>query len=115
MKAKMRQHCSIVFVTVPSMKVARGIARLCVEKRLAACANLVPGIESHYQWRGKLERGKEVLMIFKTTRACLRPLRENVLRNHPYDTPEFISFPIEFGAAGYLDWIACAVNSRCGK
>ena len=79
-----------------------------MEERLPACANLAPGIESHYWWRGKIERGAEVLIIFKTTRRRLAALEKLILQNHPYDTPEFVVLPLQAGTERYLKWIAAS-------
>ncbi len=96
----------IVFVTAPDLEVARGLARQLLEARLVACANLVPGVESHYRWEGKLCAEGEVLMVLKTTTDRLAELEDCVLAGHPYDTPEFVVLPIESGSARYLDWLA---------
>ena len=76
-----------------------------MEARLVACANLIPKIESHYWWQGKLEKSAEVLIIFKTARKHLKALEKRILAAHPYDTPEFIVLPIAAGSKRYLDWI----------
>jgi periplasmic divalent cation tolerance protein len=102
---------SIVLVTAPDRKAARQLAALALQGRLAACANLVPGVESHYWWRGKIERGAEVLVIFKTTRRRLAALEELILTKHPYDTPEFLVLPLQAGTERYLDWLAASVVS----
>ncbi|HEY9173933.1 MAG TPA: divalent-cation tolerance protein CutA [Verrucomicrobiae bacterium] len=96
---------AVALVTVPDLKTARRLAKLALEAKLMACANLVPRIESHYRWQGKLERGSEVLMVMKTTRARLTELEKLVLANHPYDTAEFIVLPLTGGARRYLNWI----------
>ncbi len=101
---------AIVFVTAPSLKVARKLARAALGARLAACANLAPGLESHYWWRGKMERSAEVLMIFKTTRHRLPALEKLVLEQHPYDTPEFVVLPLNAGTERYLAWVQEAVK-----
>jgi periplasmic divalent cation tolerance protein len=101
-----RTH-SVALVTAPSLKVARLLARAALEARLVACANLIPRIESHYWWQGRLESGAEVLVVFKTTRARLAPLQKLILSKHPYDTPEFIILPITAGSRRYLEWMSC--------
>jgi periplasmic divalent cation tolerance protein len=101
---------SIVLVTAPNLKTARHLAASALKSRLAACANLIPTVESHYWWRGKIGRGAEVLMIFKTTRRRLAALEELILREHPYDTPEFVVLPIEAGSERFLDWLADSVR-----
>lgn len=96
---------AVVLVTAPDLKTARRLARLALEAKLIACANLVSKIESHYRWKGKLERGNEVLMVMKTTRPRLAALEKLILANHPYDTAEFIVLPLSTGAKRYLNWI----------
>jgi periplasmic divalent cation tolerance protein len=76
---------------------------------LIACANLVPRVESHYWWQGRLERGAEVLLVLKTTRARLAALEKLVLARHPYDTPEFLVLPLQAGTARYLAWLGASV------
>ena len=95
----------IVLVTAPNLPVARKIAKTALKAKLAACANIVPRIESHYWWKGKLEASAEVLIIFKSTKAKLAALESTVVANHPYDTPEVISFPLSSSNAKYLKWL----------
>ena len=102
---------AVALVTAPDLKVARKLAKIILRARLAACANLVPKLESHYWWQGKLETSAEVLMLLKTTHALLKKLEQCVLEHHPYDTPEFIVLPIISGQKRYLNWIAQSVNS----
>ncbi len=104
MKRASTRHL-ICLVTAPDIKTARRLARAVLLKRLAACANLVPGVESHYWWQGKLEKGREVLILFKTTQARLPKLEALVRENHPYDTPEIIALSIDSGYERYLSWI----------
>lgn len=96
----------IVFVTAPDLKTARKLARVALEARLVACANLIPKIESHYWWQGKMERSAEVLLVFKTEKRHIAKLGKLILANHPYDTPEFITLPLQEGNRRYLDWIS---------
>jgi periplasmic divalent cation tolerance protein len=77
-----------------------------VEKKLAACANIVAGVDSIYRWKGKVERAREVLVVMKTTVGRLRELEREVKRMHSYDVPEFIVLPIVAGSREYLQWIA---------
>ena len=102
---KKAQHARLVFVTTPDLKVARRLARAALEARLAACANILPKIESHYWWQGNLERSGEQLVLFKTTRVRLPRLEALVLALHPYETPEFITTALAEGQARYLEWI----------
>ena len=95
----------IVLVTAPDADAGRKLAGAILEARAAACVNIVPGLESHYWWQGKLEQSAEVLIIFKTTVKMQIALRDCVLANHPYETAEFITQPIDFGSDAYLAWI----------
>ncbi len=103
---------AVVLVTVPEIEAARGLARTILGERLVACVNLVPKVESHYWWDGRVESGEEVLMIIKTTRARLERLYERVVELHPYDTPEFLVLGVDSGSGKYLDWVtaSCAVE-----
>ena len=100
----------VVFVTAPDIAVARKLAQGILENRLAACANLVSGVESHYRWEGKLCAEAEVLMILKTTGDRLAALEDFVLAEHLYDTPEFVAVKIEAGSRRYLDWVTGSVS-----
>ena len=100
----------LVLVTAPDLKTARALAKSALNAKLVACANLVPKIESHYWWQGKLEASAEVLIIFKTTRTKLAALQKLVVAEHPYDTPEFIALPLAAGNAKYLAWLAESVG-----
>jgi periplasmic divalent cation tolerance protein len=84
---------------------AREIGRAIVQKELAACANILPGVESIYRWKGKVDQAREVLVIMKTSAARLRELEREVKRLHSYDVPEFIVLPIVAGSKEYLKWI----------
>ncbi|HWD93617.1 MAG TPA: divalent-cation tolerance protein CutA [Verrucomicrobiae bacterium] len=95
----------LALVTAPDLKTARRLARAALEARLIACANLVPRIESHYWWQGKIERDVEVLLLLKTTASRLAQLEKLILSKHPYDTPEFIVLPLKGGNRRYLEWI----------
>ena len=95
----------VVLVTAPKLTVARKLARGILKNRLAACANLVPGVESYYWWEGKICRDPEILMVMKTSRAKLKALENFVLAEHPYDTPEFLVLPIDSGSRRYLKWV----------
>jgi periplasmic divalent cation tolerance protein len=105
----------IVLVTAPSLKVARQLAKCALTQRAAACANLIPRVESHYWWQGKLEKSAEVLIVFKTPARELEKLENLVLENHPYDTPEFIALELTAGNRRYLDWLEKETNCVAGS
>ena len=100
---------AVVLVTAPDVKTARKLARAALAARLIACANLIPKIESHYRWQGKIESGAEVLLVLKTTTARLAALEKMIVTKHPYDTPEFLVLPISRGHKRYLDWVEQSV------
>ncbi len=97
---------AVVLVTAPDLKTARALAKDALQARLIACANLVPKMESHYWWRGKIESGAEVLLVLKTPKSRLAALEKLILAKHPYDTPEFLVLPLSAGSKKYLDWLA---------
>ena len=95
-----------VYMTAGLPEEARAIGRVLVTERLAACANLVPGLTSIYRWQGAIQHDSEWLLIIKT-RGTVYPLLEARIRElHSYNTPEIIALPIQTGSAAYLDWIA---------
>jgi periplasmic divalent cation tolerance protein len=101
----------VVFVTCPTRALARKIARAVVQRRLAACVNVVHSpIESFYTWKGKLESGREFLLVIKTTAKRLAGLEREVMRLHEYDVPEFIALPITEGSTKYLSWLEKSVK-----
>lgn len=98
--------------TAPDSTVAEALATGIVEERLAACANVVPGITSVYWWDGRVQRDGEVLVIFKTTEDRLDELRSRLVELHPYDVPEVLAFPVPAGSDDYLAWVREEVRSR---
>jgi periplasmic divalent cation tolerance protein len=100
------KNMRIALVTCPSLAVARKIARAVVQKRLAACVNVVHSpVDSFYTWKGKLEQAREHLLVIKTTTKRLAQLEREVHRLHSYDVPEFIVIPIIAGSRKYLYWL----------
>lgn len=83
--------------------------------KLAACVNIVPGIVSHYSWKGKRHRDAEGLLIAKTSTAKLRALTAWVEKNHPYDVPEVLALSVDAGSKPYLKWLAGELPSRISR
>lgn len=102
----------MVLCTFPDIDTARQIGTSLVEKQLAACVNLVPGVESIYRWQGKTESAPEVLAVFKTTGAAYPAFATALAEAHPYEVPEIIS--LEPGAVdgSYLDWCLRSVSAE---
>ncbi|MEW5821087.1 MAG: divalent-cation tolerance protein CutA [Cyanobacteriota bacterium] len=96
---------AVVLITVPGEEIGLKIAKSLVEKKLAACVNIVPGIRSIYSWEGKICDDKELLLIVKTKPAFFDELKNEVVCLHEYDVPEIILLPIEDGNRSYLQWI----------
>jgi len=94
-----------VYITVGTMHDAQTIAESLVQKRLAACVNLLPSMESVYRWQGKIERDAEVVLIAKTTNERFDALAVETRRLHPYACPCVVGMPITHGTADYLTWI----------
>jgi periplasmic divalent cation tolerance protein len=101
---KAGKNVAVVLVTAPEMRTARRLARAAVQGRLAACANLLPNLESHYWWQGKLSKSSEVLIVLKTTARKLAALERLIVAAHPYDTPEFVALPVARVNRRYLRW-----------
>jgi periplasmic divalent cation tolerance protein len=100
----------VVLTTAGSEEEARKIARALVERRLAACATLVPHVCSIYHWKGKIEEAREWLLLIKTTAAMFDHVREALGELHSYEIPECICLPMEDGSTGYLEWVAESVS-----
>jgi periplasmic divalent cation tolerance protein len=94
---------------VPALKTARTLAKAALEAKLIACANLIPKVESHYRWQGKIESASEVLMILKTAKSRLAALEKLISARHPYDTPEFLVLPLKAVSRRYLAWLADSI------
>jgi periplasmic divalent cation tolerance protein len=101
-----RPVARLVYVTAPTQAEAESLARLAVTRRLAACANILPGMRSLYWWQGKLEEAEEVVLLLKTTEALAGELTRAIASAHSYDCPCVVVLPIEGGHRGFLDWIA---------
>ncbi len=81
------------------------MAHALVEKRLAACVNIMPGVRSVYRWKEAIEEEEEVLLVVKSSRALLDELREEIERLHSYEVPEVIALPVVDGSERYLSWM----------
>jgi periplasmic divalent cation tolerance protein len=96
----------VVLSTCGSAEEAGRVARALVEKRLAACVNVLPGVRSVYRWKDAIEDEEEVLLLIKTSRALVEELRGEIERLHSYEVPEVIALAIVDGSEGYLAWMS---------
>jgi periplasmic divalent cation tolerance protein len=101
-----------ILLTAPDVDVAERVGRALVEERLAACANIVPGVVSLFRWEGEVQREAEVLVIVKTTDERVEDVRARVVELHPYQVPEVLVLPVLAGHAPYLDWVRGEVTGR---
>jgi periplasmic divalent cation tolerance protein len=94
----------VVLCTFPNLDQARQIGAALIETQVAACVNLLPGVESIYRWEGEVERAGEVLALIKTTRYA--DLEAKIRELHPYDVPEILALPVAAGLPAYLAWLS---------
>jgi periplasmic divalent cation tolerance protein len=101
---------TIVLTNAGSQEEARRIARALVERKLAACVNIVPSVESTYWWQARVETNTEWMLFIKTVRSKFEKICDTVAELHSYDLPECIAVTIEDGSKEYLNWIAESVQ-----
>jgi periplasmic divalent cation tolerance protein len=109
------ERAVFVYTTYPSVVEAEQAGRTIVERRLAACVNILPGMISHYWWQGALERGEEVVMIIKTRASLAEGVRQAVKEMHSYATPAILVIPIESVDQAYLGWILTETDAADTK
>jgi periplasmic divalent cation tolerance protein len=96
---------ALILLTTCPNEVATEIARHVVQRKLAACVNIIPKVQSIYRWHDAVEETKESLLLIKTSQSCLEKLEKEITKMHPYEVPEIISFPIAHAASNYLQWV----------
>jgi periplasmic divalent cation tolerance protein len=99
------ERAIFVYTTYPSVVEAEAAGKALVERRLAACVNILPGMISHYAWQGAVERAEEVVMIVKTRASLAEPVRAAVKEMHSYTTPAILVIPLEGVDSSYLGWL----------
>ena len=100
------ERAVLVYTTWPSIVEAERAGRAIVERRLAACVNILPGMISHYWWKGKIERAEEVVMFVKTRASLTYAVRDAVKESHSYTTPAIMTLSVEDLDPDYHAWIA---------
>ena len=101
----MAEKVLLALSTFPDQETAREISNELVTKKLAACANILPGVESIYRWKEKIESGNETLVLFKLSEDRQSAFQEKLRSLHPYEVPEIIFIPISSGLPEYLRWV----------
>jgi periplasmic divalent cation tolerance protein len=100
------QKILLALSTFPDRETAQPIANQLVTEKFAACANILPSIESIYRWKAKVETGNETLVFFKVSEDRQSSFQEKLRSLHPYEVPEIIFIPISSGLPEYLSWVA---------
>jgi periplasmic divalent cation tolerance protein len=108
---EMPEKVLLALSTFPDTEIARRISKQLVTERFAACANILPSIESIYRWKEKIESGDETLVLFKVGEDWQSAFQDKLRTLHPYDVPEIIFVPVAGGLAEYLQW----VGENCGQ
>jgi periplasmic divalent cation tolerance protein len=106
METNCKPELIMVLTNLPDLPTAQRLANGLLMQKLAACVNILPGVQSIYRWQNAIETASEVTLFIKTTQLCYPELQKLITRLHPYDIPELIVLPITGGLPAYLDWIS---------
>jgi periplasmic divalent cation tolerance protein len=110
--ANMGADLKLVLTTCASPEIAEQLAQALVERRLAACVNVLPGVHSTYRWAGQVEHANEVLLVIKTAGTELAAIETTIRSLSGYELPELIAVEIAGGSAAYLEWVAASVGEE---
>lgn len=105
----MAEKILLALTTFPDAEIAHRISNQLVSERFAACANILPSVESIYRWKGKIESGNETLVFFKVSVDRQSAFQDKLRLLHPYDVPEIVFLPVASGLPEYIQW----VNENC--
>ena len=105
----------VVLVTATSKMEAQKISKVILNKRLAACVNIIPGLTSFFSWKGKIQKATELLLLIKTKKSLFKRLEKEVKAIHSYSVPELIALPILEGSKDYLDWLKLETTAKLSK
>ena len=111
----MRESVLLVYCTVANNEEAKAIAHILIAKKLAACCNIMPSINSIYYWKGRVEESDESMMLIKTTQKKYDQLEKEIKMIHSYSVPEIIATKLETGSAAYIDWIIECLDKQGGE
>jgi periplasmic divalent cation tolerance protein len=112
---QMGSDLRLVISTCGSRELAADIARALVERRLAACVNVLPGVSSTYRWMDQIERADEVLLLIKTAETELTAIETEIKARANYELPELVAVEITGGSADYLAWVADSIGGAAGE
>ena len=101
----------VVLTTVASLEEATNVGHTLVEEKLAACATIIPAVNSIYRWEGKVTSAPEILLLLKTSAELVPALEARLHELHSYLMPEFLVLPVEAGSSSYLDWLKDSLRS----
>ncbi len=110
MRKKQAEQVFVILVTVANRKEAVRIGQEMVHMKLAACANVIPGIQSIYRWKGKVVKAQEVLLILKSTKPRYHALEKAIKTMHAYEVPEIIAVSVTEGLEAYIGWVRSEVH-----
>lgn len=99
-----------VLVSIPE-KDAEHMAKMLLQERVCACINIIKDVKSFFWWEGKIDEAQEVMLVIKTKESLFSKLKNLIKNNHPYKTPEIISFKIDQINPEYLDWLNKEANA----
>jgi periplasmic divalent cation tolerance protein len=105
----------LVLTNLPNREAAMTLAQAVIERRAAACVNVLADCTSVYRWQGKVETATEIPVLFKTTEAAYPLLERTVRELHPYELPEIVAVPLSRGLPGYLDWVIAETQTTSGS
>jgi periplasmic divalent cation tolerance protein len=108
--AKKLKALSLIYVTTPSLKVARHISHQLLKERLVSCSNILPLMRSEYRWKGRIESAKECVLILKSAHSLARTVTSRIQELHPYETPCILEIKVESAAKAYAAWILDSVD-----
>jgi len=105
----------VVLSTCANEADAERLAHTLIEKRLAACVSVSPGLRSTYRWKDGVETSEETLLVIKTTRERYDSLKAELEKIHPYEVPEILALPVVEGAQNYLNWIDASLRGEASE
>lgn len=106
------QNYQLLISTCPDLVTAQHLAHLLLDKHLAACINILPHIQSIYEWQNEVVTETEVILFIKTHSTHYSAIEQLIIQHHPYEIPELIAIPIQTGLPDYLNWLSQATEVK---